>query len=142
MKRYRWAAAIVILAACGGKPDTAQTPAADTAENMGAMPMQGMQMMSGMEAHLDSMAAMRPEQMAAMMAGHQDMASRMMDAMGADMRGMNMQPDTSWSALADSLRRDLAELPSLSGEPLRNRMEAHIERMRRIMTMHRGMMRM
>jgi hypothetical protein len=109
---------------------------------MGTMPMQGMQMMSGMEAHLDSMAAMRPEQMATMMAGHQDMASRMMDAMGADMRGMNMQPDTSWSALSDSLRRDLAELPSLSGEPLRSRMEAHIERMRRIMTMHRGMMKM
>jgi hypothetical protein len=109
---------------------------------MAGMAMQGMQMMPGMQVHLDSMAAMRPEQMAAMMAGHQDMASRMMDAMGADMRGMNMQPDTAWTTLADSLRQDLAELPGLTGEPLRNRMAAHIERMRRMIAMHRSMMKM
>lgn len=144
MQRYRWvgAAAIVMLAACGNKPESAQTPAADSAGAMGGMTMQGMQMMPGMQAHLDSMVGMGPEQMAAMMAGHQDMASRMMDAMGADMRGMNMQPDSAWTALADSLRRDMAELPALSGEPLRTRMEAHIARMRRMMTMHQGMMKM
>jgi hypothetical protein len=62
--------------------------------------------------------------------------------MGADMRGMNMQPDSAWTALADSLRQDMAELPALSGEPLKSRMEAHIARMRRMMTMHQGMMRM
>jgi hypothetical protein len=144
MQRYRWvgAAAIVMLAACGKKPESAQTPAADSAGTMGGMTMQGMRMMPGMQAHLDSMAAMRPEEMAAMMARHQDRASRMMDAMGADMRGMNMQPDSAWTALADSLRQDMAELPALSGEPLKSRMEAHIARMRRMMTMHQGMMRM
>lgn len=144
MRRFRWvgAAAIVMLAACGREPETADAPAADTAGQMAGMAMQGMQMMPGMQVHLDSMAAMRPEQMAAMMAGHQDMASRMMDAMGADMRGMNMQPDTAWTTLADSLRQDLAELPGLTGEPLRNRMAAHIERMRRMIAMHRSMMKM
>lgn len=145
MRRMPWKLALAtgILAACGRKPEPAQTPA-DTAGQMGGMQMnmQGMQMMPMMRAHLDSMAAMRPEQMAAMMAGHQDMASRMMDAMGADMRGMNMQPDTTWTALSDSLRHDLADLPGLSGEALRTRMEAHIARMRRMMTMHQGMMRM
>jgi len=142
MRRYRWlaAAALVMVAACGRKPEAAQTPA-DTA-GMGGMQMQGMQMMPLMRAHLDSMAALRPDQMAAMMVAHQDMASRMMDAMGADMRGMNMAPDTAWTALGDSLRQDLAELPSLSGEPLRGRMEAHLARMRRMMAMHRTMMKM
>ena len=144
MQRYRWvgAAAVVMLAACGKQPESTQNPAADSAGAMGGMTMQGMQMMPGMRAHLDSMAVMRPEEMAATMARHQDRASRMMDAMGADMRGMNMQPDSAWTALADSLRQDMAELPSLSGEPLKSRMEAHIARMRRMMTMHQGMMRM
>lgn len=145
MRRYYWvaAAAIVTLSACGRKPDAAQTPA-DTAGQAGEMQMsmQGMQMMPMMQAHLDSMAAMRPEQMVAMMTSHQDMASRMMDAMGGDMRGMNMQPDAAWTALADSLRQDLAELPSLTGAPLTNRMEAHLGRMRRMMAMHRTMMKM
>jgi len=144
MWRYRWlGAALVMLAACGRKPEPAQTRA-DTAGSMGGMQMnmQGMQMMPMMRAHLDSMAAMRPEQMAAMMTVHQDMASRMMDAMGADMRGMNMQPDAAWTALGDSLRQDLADLPGLSGGPLRTQMEAHLMRMRRMMTMHQGMMRM
>lgn len=143
MRRSRWVgvAALVALAACGKKPESARTPA-DSAGNMGGMAMQGMQMMPMMQAHLDSMAPMRPEQMTAMMAGHQDMASRMIDAMGADMRGMNMQPDTAWTALSDSLRQDLAELPGLSGEPLRTRMGAHIARMRRMMAMHQTMMKM
>jgi hypothetical protein len=88
------------------------------------------------------MMALPPERVAAMMAVHQDLASRMMDAMGADMRGMNMQPDSAWTALGDSLRRDLAELPALSGAPLRLRMEQHIRRMRRMMERHREMMKM
>ena len=144
MQRCRWvgAVAIVLLAACGKKTESAQTPAADSAGAMGGMTMLGMQMMPGMQAHLDSMAAMRPEEMAAMMARHQDRASRMMDAMGADMRGMNMQPDAAWTALSDSLRQDMAELPSLSGDPLKGRMEAHIGRMRRMMAVHRTMMKM
>lgn len=133
--------AISLFAACSRKPEPAGTPS-DTAGSMAGMPMQGIQMMPMMQAHLDSMAAMRPEQMAAMMAAHQDMASRMMDAMGADMRGMNMRPDSAWTALADSVRRDLAELPGLSGDALKTRMEAHIDRTRRILARHREMMKM
>ena len=144
MRSYRWigAAVIVTLAACGRKPETADAPAADSAGKMTGMAMQSMQMMPAMRAHLDSMAAMRPEQLPAMMAAHQDLASRMMDAMDADMRGMNLQPDAAWTALSDSVRRDLADLPGLSGEAQRSRMEAHIARMQRTMTMHQGMMKM
>lgn len=142
VRYWKLSLAIGMLAACGKKGEAPPAAAADSAGAMGGMAMQGMEMMPAMQAHLDSMAAMRPEQMAAMMTSHQDAASRMMDAMGADMRGMNMQPDPAWTALSDSLRRDLAELPGLSGEPLRLRMEAHIARMRRMMAMHRGMMKM
>jgi predicted small lipoprotein YifL len=136
--------ALVALAACGKKPEAAKPPAADTAGKMGRMQMgmQGMKMMPLMRAHLDSIGAMPPAQMTAMMAAHQELASRMMDAMGADMRGMGMKPDSAWAALGDSVRQDLAELPGLSGTALKARMQAHIGRMQRMMVMHEGMMRM
>lgn len=135
---------LVAVAACGKKPDSAASAATDSVAGMAGMPMAraGMDMMPGMRAHLDSLAAMSPAQLAAMMAGHQDRASLMMDAMGADMRGMGMQPDTAWAALGDSVRLDLAELPGLSGDALQARTQAHIARMQRMMTMHDGMMKM
>ncbi len=137
------AVGVLALTACGKKPEAVQLPAADTAAMAGMqMAMQGMQMLPMMTAHLDSVGGMAPAQMAAMMTAHQDLASRMMDAMGADMRGMNMAPDAAWTALGDSVRQDLAELPGLSGGALQNRMQAHLDRMRRMMTLHEGMMRM
>ena len=136
--------AMITLAACGKKPEVARAPAADSAGTMGGMQMsmQGMTMMPLMRAHLDSLGVLPPAGMVAMMAAHQDLASRMMDAMGADMRGMNMTPDAAWGALTDSLRQDLADLPGLSAGALTPRMQAHIGRMRRMMTMHEGMMKM
>jgi hypothetical protein len=80
---------------------------------MGEMNMQGMPMMSGMRAHMDSMMRMSPQQMQAMMGMHEQMMSRMMDGMGADMRGMKMSASPPWSALTDSVKRDLADLPNL-----------------------------
>ncbi|MEO7986347.1 MAG: hypothetical protein ABI766_07425 [Gemmatimonadales bacterium] len=137
------AIAVVTLAGCGPKPEAARAPSGRSAGGMGGMPMdrQGMQMMPMMRAHLDSFAGMQPAQMTAMMAAHQDLASRTMDAMGADMRGMGMQPDSAWAALSDSLRRDLADLPGLSGGPLKSRMQAHVGRMQRMMAMHQAMMK-
>ena len=136
--------ALLTLVACGKKADVGQVPAADTAGAMGNMPMtmQGMQLLPIMTAHLDSLAGMSPAGMAAGMLAHQDLSSRMMDAMGADMRGMGMKPDSAWAGLSDSLRQDLAELPGLSGAPLQARMLAHIGQMRRMMAMHREMMKM
>ena len=136
--------AVLVLVACGRKQEAAQVPAADSAGATGGMPMAmpGMQVMPMMGLHLDSLAAMAPEQMVTMMAPHQDLASRMMDAMGVDMRSMRMQAGSTWTALSDSLRRDLADLPGLSGQSLKSRMEAHIARMQRLMAMHQGMMRM
>lgn len=105
------------------------------------MDMQSMRMMPMMRAHMDSMARMAPEQMQAAMATHQTMMSQMMDAMGADMRGMGTQADPAWVALTDSVRRDLAEFPTLSGEKLRMRVQAHAARVSRLMTVHENMMK-
>jgi len=107
---------------------------------MGDMDMQGMQMMAGMSAHMDSMMRMSPQQMQARMAAHQEMMSRMMDGMGADMRGMKMSGSPEWNALTDSVKQDLAELTTLEGQALSARMRAHGERVRRLMEMHEKMM--
>ena len=107
---------------------------------MGAMPMRGVAMMGAMRAHMDSLAGMSPQQMQAMMPAHQALMSQMLDAMGADMRGMKMSGSPVWNALTDSVKQDLAELPNLKGQELSARMQAHTDRVRRLMAMHRKMM--
>jgi hypothetical protein len=102
--------------------------------------MQGMQMTSGMRAHMDSIMRMSPQQMQAMMAMHQAMMSQMMDQMGADMRGMRMSGTAAWNALTDSVKRDLAELPDLKGQALASRMRVHADRVKRLIAMHEEMM--
>ena len=136
--------ALAILLACDKKAadDNRAEQATDTNPPTRQMSMQGVQMMPAMQDHLDSTATMTPSQLSAGMATHQDLTSRTMDAMGADMRGMGMQPDAAWSALGDSLRQDLAELSSLSGAALKDRMDAHASRLKRMMAMHEQMMKM
>jgi hypothetical protein len=53
-----------------------------------------------------------------MIQAHEAMASQMLDAMGSDMTTMNVRPDSAWTALTDSVKRDLADLPTLSGRAL------------------------
>lgn len=138
------AMALVTLAACGKTQEVAKAPTADSTGMMAGAPMamQGMQMIPTMGAHLDSLGAMAPAQMTTMMPAHLALASQMMDAMGADMRGRNITVDARWPALADSVRQDLTALPGLSGGALQARMQDHIGRMRRMMTLHEGMMHM
>lgn len=147
MTTLRWLLLIGLAGAgaCGKRADTAK---ASDAPQMGAMPMgnmamdmKSMPMMGMMQAHMDSMSRLSPEQMRAMMNAHQSLTSQMLDAMGTDMTAMHMAPDSAWSALSDSVRRDLADLPGLSGQALKARMEAHAERTRRLMAMHQAMMK-
>jgi hypothetical protein len=108
------------------------------------MPMGGMlgiDLMTAMRSQMDSIAAMSPVQMQARMAAHRALSSQMMDAMGADIRSRHMTPGAGWTALSDSVRQDLAELPALSGAALQTRMRAHLDRMRRLMGQHESMMR-
>lgn len=100
----------------------------------------GMGMMLMMQAHVDSMMRMSPEQMSGMMTRHERMMSQMMDQMGGEMRQMRMAETPGWSALTDSVKQDLAELPSLRGKALSSRMQGHADRVRRLIGMHKKMM--
>jgi hypothetical protein len=102
--------------------------------------MPSMGMMAAMRAHTDSMHTASPDRMKAMMPAHQEMASKMLDAMGSDMRMMSMTGDSAWTALSDSVRRDLAELPDLTGKQFSERLRAHIGRIQRLMAQHETMM--
>jgi hypothetical protein len=102
--------------------------------------MQGLPMMPMMQGHMDSLGMMSPGQMSSMMARHQAMAGRMLEAMRQDVAGLNRAPDPAWTALADSVQKDLADLPGLSGAALQSRMQAHRDRMHRLMAMYQGMM--
>lgn len=155
MRPILWvlSAAMVAVAACKGKDQTAERaqPAGEqgmSGMKMDSMPMGGDRMGMGgsammpmMRAHMDSMMRMSPGQMSGMMAAHEQMMSQMMDRMGADMRGMNMSGDAKWNALADSVKADLADLPGLQGRELSARMKAHIARVQRLIAMHEGMMK-
>ena len=57
------------------------------------------------------------------------------------MRQMNMSETPQWSALTDSVKQDLAELPSLKGQALSGRMRAHAGRVQRLITAHEGMLK-
>jgi hypothetical protein len=137
------------LVSCGGGPERDQAATNDTggmmghmdSVAMGGMGMGGTQMMTQMRAHMDSMSRMSPQQMQAMIASHEAMMSQMMDRMGAEMRGMNMSGPPEWTALTDSVKQDLAELPALKGQALTDRMRAHTQRVRRLMAAHQQMMK-
>jgi hypothetical protein len=145
--------ALAVVAACKGKDQTAERAQPSGQQGMSGMQMDSMpmggdhmgmggaNMMPMMRAHMDSMMRMSPEQMSGMMAAHERMMSQMMDRMGADMRGMNMSGDAKWNALVDSVKADLADLPGLHGKELSARMKAHADRVRRLISMHEGMMR-
>ena len=156
MGMSHWALLIgaLALAGCGRRGDRAEATR-DTGGMMGRMDsggmgighmdsggmgMGGMNMMSGMRAHMDSMMRMSPQQMQAMMPKHEQMMSGMMDGMGSDMRGMNMSGSAEWSALSDSVKNDLADLPNLKGQQLSARMRAHADRVKRLIAMHQKMM--
>ena len=111
-----------------------------TMSGMQGMKMRSDSLMPMMRAHLDSLAAISPLFAASMVSMHEAMASRMLDAMGADMTAMGMKPDPAWTALTDSIKQDLADLPAVSGRALDARLKTHIDRMGRLMAMHEGMM--
>jgi hypothetical protein len=137
---------LLASAACS-KPK--EEPAADSPSGMpldsgGMGGMSGMgnsRMMPMMQAHTDSMMRMNPEQMSGMMASHERMMSQLMDQMGTEMRQMKMSETPEWSALTDSVKQDLAELPSLKGQTLSARMRAHADRVRRLISAHEQMMK-
>lgn len=153
MSAMRWILVLggIVLAGCGGR-DAGEQNDAGEAQGMagmkmdsngmgGHMGMEGMSMMPMMRGHMDSMMRMSPAQMSQMMALHEGMMSQMMDGMGAEMRRMSMGGNAEWSALTDSVKRDLGDLPGLEGKELSARMQSHAERVRRLLALHEGMMK-
>jgi hypothetical protein len=149
MKALQLTVIVGLLASAAACNKPKETPAADSPSGMkmdsggmrGMAGMGGSGMMSMMPAHMDSMRQMNPQQMSQMMARHEGMMSQMMDQMGGEMRQMKMSETPEWSALSDSVKQDLAELPSLKGQALSARMQAHADRVRRLMAAHEQMMK-
>ncbi len=139
-------AALLASAACN-KPKEEAAADSHGGMTMDSGRMEGMSgmgnsgMMPMMQAHTDSMMRMTPEQMSGMMASHERMMSQVMDQMGTEMRQMKMSETPEWSALTDSVKQDLAELPRLRGQALAARMRAHASRVQRLITAHEGMMK-
>ena len=137
---------LLVTAGCNNAKDEPATDghqgmAMDTGTMKGMAGMSSTSMMPAMQAHMDSMMRMGPEQMSGTMPRHERMMSQMMDQIGAEMRQMQMTETKEWGALADSIRQDLAELPGLTGQKLQTRMRAHGERVRRLMAAHEQMMK-
>ena len=133
-------AGALALVGCGKKKEQLRS-AMPGMQGMPGMMMRSDSLMPMMRADLDSLARTPSQFAEGMLQAHEPMASQMLDAMGSDMTMMGMHPDAAWSALADSVKRDLAELPSLSGRALGTRVRAQVERMRRLLAMHETMMR-
>ncbi len=132
-------AGALALVGCGKKKEQLRS-AMPGMQGMPGMMMRSDSLMPMMRADLDSLARMPSQFAEGMLKAHEGMASQMLDAMGSDMTMMNMRPDSAWTALTDSVKRDLADLPSLSRRALETRMRAHVGRMRRLLDMHTTMM--
>jgi hypothetical protein len=134
---------LVVVAACKSRGAGA---AKDTNKGTAGIPMGGMMMtnpamMDSMRSEMRRMRGMSADQMAAEMEVHRQMTANMLAQMNADMRGMNMSADPAWTALVDSVRQDLVQLPSVPRGDLATVIPAHMGRLDRLMSMHQQMMK-
>ena len=100
---------------------------------MGMMPGGGWATMPGGCGMIDSAGQLSAQRRQQMWTMHSQMSSQMMTAMMANMRARGVTPSPQWMALRDSVTHDMADLPKLQGDTLRSRMQAHMDRMHRLM---------
>jgi hypothetical protein len=129
-------AAVLALGGCREK----QAAPPEKAPGMASMNLRADSLMPAMHAHLDSLTVLPADRLPGVIPSHETMTSQMLDAMGGDMTAMGMKADSAWTALRDSVQRDLADLPALRGAPLEGRVRAHIDRLKRLLAMHGIMM--
>lgn len=152
-----WGAGIALLSlavACGERQERGEAAApappsgaAPGIDAMPGMPMRGdrpearrdADLLDRLRSHLDSVIWLEPNRLVFVRAAHDSLTRRALDQMQREMERMDMAPASAWQALEDSLRRDLAALPTLSGEPFVLRMRGHAGRLRRLLEMHRRM---
>lgn len=108
---------------------------------MGGMrTMESRGMMREMRAHVQSMAGSSADSLRRLMPTHRHMTANMLQQMDSEMRGMQMAQDTSWTALADSVRQDLTRLPDVSSGELPGFVDRHWGRVERLIARHETMM--
>jgi hypothetical protein len=108
--------------------------------NMGSTESKGM--MRETRVHLRSMAGAGADSLRGLMPRHRQMTANMLQQMDSEMRGMRgmqVAGDTGWTALADSVRQELAQLPGVSTAELPEFMERHRGRVERLMARHERM---
>jgi hypothetical protein len=147
---HRMGMAVILsaVAACGtGEQKPAQQADSAVHPTGGEMPgtgsmgsMESQEMMREMRAHMQGMSAAGADSLRRMLPMHRQMTANMLQQMDTEMRGMQMAGDTSWTALADSVRQDLTQLPDVSSAELPGFMERHRGRVQRLMTRHEQMM--
>jgi hypothetical protein len=76
----------------------------------------------------------------AMVAKHPQMVDSMVNSMNDQMRRMNMTPSPEWTALRDSVMKDLDRLGTVSTPELVPLFREHHARMLRLVRMHQSMM--
>jgi hypothetical protein len=76
----------------------------------------------------------------AMVATHPQMVDSMVNNMNAEMKRMNMTPSAEWTALCDSVMKDLDRLGTVSTTELVAAFRDHHARMMRLVRMHQSMM--
>ncbi len=144
----RWTSAFgsaLLLAAlaCGNNEQKAEPPAASTESSTSSMQdMQGMNMstsaamMNNVQSHMQMMEGAHGDSLTNMMRTYRPMADSLLTQFNHDMQQMNIASDVQWTALSDSVRQDLMQMPQMSTAAW----QQHTGRMRSLMQMHGQMM--
>jgi hypothetical protein len=102
----------------------------------------GMLAFPAMRSHLDSMVALSADQLVKVVAAHDSFATKTLDGVDREMKDMGMKGGSrSWNALVDSIKADVADLPTLKGADLVARMKEHARRLKALMDGHERMMK-
>jgi hypothetical protein len=133
-------AIVLVLAACGPKPDhSGAARAADSASggaapaaNTAAPTLQGRPMVAPMTAHVDSLSA-KPAMLHADMAAHTTMTEHFVAATKADATALAAPGSAAYDALADSVLADLRTLATAKGAGWDSLATAHLDRVHRLM---------
>lgn len=121
----------------------AASAAADTSMPMAGMPARAVgsgAMVEQMRVSLQMMQAMNADSLRARLPMHREMTDGMLAQMTREMMDMKMPADPQWSALMDSVHRDLARMPGMNGAALEKTMADHRAQLTRLMAMHHNMM--
>ena len=92
-------------------------------------------------AQMRAIEALNPAQVRARLPAHRQGVANMLSQMNGPEQRMQVPSMPAWTALRDSVRRDLARLPRLPAEELRDAMPAHDARVLRLMQMHADLMK-